>query len=376
MSTIFRSAVLAAMSLGFAAAPAVAQEASILSESTVIGQNFGYPTGTPGQDTGETGTTDFVAELAVFFKNHELLNLGDIEGETFFGVLAPVRFRHYASETVTVELGAVLGQNFGDEDSLDEINALIRVAFEPADNMHIIGGTLIPTHWTHDALYDDVQKFRDLTEQGLQWRVDRENWKQDTWINWRIREGEIDAEEFEVGNATQLRFFEDRFRLDGQLHWAHAGGQISLSPRVENNLAVMAGMSWGFAQDLDIDLIEDLRIGASAFYSSDDTKQTDQVNGDAWEVSAVMDLRPSEGTLVRIDASYFNGSDYLARRGDPLYTLEDYAQLGATGIWSLGENGRIEAGAVWQGTEDHSNYTAQVNLIWGTAFIADAIVRR
>ena len=122
--------------------------------------------------------------------------------------------------------------------------------------------------------------------------------------------------------------------------------------------------------------VEDLRIGAAAFYSSDDTKQTDQVNGDAWEVSAVMDLRPSDGTLVRIDASYFNGSDYLARRGDPLYTLEDYAQLGATGIWSLGENGRIEAGAVWQGTEDHSNYTAQVNLIWGTAFIADALVRR
>ena len=362
-------AVLGGLSL--MAGAASAQESSLINTSSVVGQNYGFPTGTPDQNVGATGTTDFVLELAVFMKNHELLNLGAIEGETFFGVLVPARFRFEPSDRTTIEVGAVFGQNFGDNDLLDEISPIIRLVHQPREDMFVIGGTLVQTHWIHTGLFDDVWKFREISEQGLQWRVDNDGWKQDLWVNWRIREGSVNAEEFEIGNATQLRFFDDRVRADVQFHWTHAGGQISTSPRVENNFVAMFGGSIGFAEDIGSDWIEDLRVGAAGFYSTDDTKQTNQVTGNGFEVFATLDIAAPGNGLYRFDARYFSGEDFLPRRGDPLYTLDDYGQLGATGVWSVGDNVQLEVGAVAQFTDDQLNYTAQINLVWGTAFIAN-----
>ena len=49
----------------------------------------------------------------------EALSEDGFDGETFLGFLLPVRLRLRPHELVTLELGAVLGQNFGDEDELD-----------------------------------------------------------------------------------------------------------------------------------------------------------------------------------------------------------------------------------------------------------------
>lgn len=378
---MFMSAKLKTLGVGLSfamvsAGLATAQEHSIIEDSTVIGENYGYTSGTPGQPEAPVGEFDVVLETAVFIKNLELIDLGALEGETFIGAIAPLRVRYRASERVTFEIGAVLAQNFGDEDSLEPIEPLIRIVAEPSDNMYVIAGTILPTHWSHQALFDDNNKFRDTTEQGFQFRVNNDIFKHDSWINWRVREGVFDAEEFEIGTASQLRLFEDALRLDLQGHWTHAGGQISLSPRVDNNFTLMAGGSYGTGQWYNFDIVEDARLGAHAFFSSDDTRFTDPEEGSGWEVDGEMILAPSETSKVRLHASYFGGSDYYSRRGDPLYNFDDYAQLGAAGLWRVGENVNLEVGGVAQQNDGTTNWTALINLTFGTAFTFDNIRAR
>lgn len=355
---------------------AFGQEYSIIPDSTVIGRNWGYPTGTPhprntANPTGETKLDhlDLVTEGVFFFKNLELSGFptsSGIDGETFIGFLAPLRLRYRAGEQVTLEAGAVLGQNFGDEDSLDIAEPLARLVYEPVENVFVIAGTILPTHPIHDALLDDVHVFRE-TEQGFQARVDLEHWKNDTWINWRIREDEMTAEEFEVGNATQLRWW--GLRGDGQILWYHVGGQQNNADRVENKVAGLAGGSIGLAgTDLvkEGGWLEDLRVGGAYLVSHDSTLADE--TGSGFEVYAHLDTRPRENLLLRGFASYFSGDDYAGSRGDPLYTLDDYSQVGATALWNLGEGFRAEATAVLQFTEDETNYTFGINLVWGRAF--------
>ena len=367
-STVVWLTVTAILASALTFSVARGDEFSITPDSTVIGQNYGYPSGTPIQGLPSPGQLDLVVETTVFAKNLELLGLDPIEGETFIGVLAPLRLRYRADDKVSIEMGALIGHNFGDDNQLDIADLIIRLIIEPFDDVFFVAGTLFPTHWIHDALYDDVQKFRTNTEQGFQLRVDWSPFKHDTWINWRIREGDIRPEEFAVGSASQLRLFDDILRLDVQVMIDHAGGQISLSSVVETNIALLGGASIGIRNPFGLTYIEEGRIGGAYFYSSDDPHDSPNLTGDGWEVRGNLDLSPIAGSLIRLHTSYFSGHDFLARRGDPLYSLDDYLQGGITALLGIGPNLRIEAGFVVQDSEGKTNYTFQVYVSWGTAF--------
>lgn len=354
----------------------LAQEHSIIGDSTVIGRNWGYPTGTPHPRNEENplgrtrvDTLDVAVETAFFFKNLELTGFEDsdgIDGETFFGFLAPVRLRYRAGERLTIEGGVVLGQNFGDEDSLDIVEPLVRLAYEPVEGVYIIAGTILPTHSIHDGLLDDVHVFRE-TEQGLQARVDWEHWKNDLWINWRVREDEFTAEEFEVGNATQVRF--DGLRGDAQLLWYHVGGQQNDDGRVENRIAGLLGGSVGLAGTKLVrppTWLEDVRVGARYLASHDDTLADE--TGSGVEVFVHIDTRPHEQVMLRGFLSHFEGDDFSPARGDPLYSFDDYSQAGVTALFSLHEGLRAETTFVLQHNEEELNYTFAINLVWGRSF--------
>lgn len=355
----------------------LAQEYSIIPDSTVIGRNYGYPTGTPTPDDADNplGRTpvhklDLVTEAAVFFKNLEITGFPEsdrIDGQTFFGFLSPLRLRYRAAEEVTIEAGAVLGHDFGDEDALDIAEPLVRLVYEPTPSVFLVGGTLLRTHWIHDALLNDVQAFRENAEQGLQARVDWKHWKQDTWINWRVREDAFTAEEFEVGNASQLRYA--GFRADGQMLWAHVGGQLNSADRVENNVIFAGGGSWGTnGTDLleDVKWIDDARFSGMYFFSRDNTRSDD--SGSGWELRFNIDTRPRENWLLTFFASYFQGDNFSNWRGDMLYRIDDYTQIGASSFWRLPGGLRAEAMAVLQQTDDRTNYSFAINLVWGKAW--------
>lgn len=201
----------------------IAGEFPIITDSTVIGQNFGFTSGTPETGRTKTGNLDFVFETTIFSKNLELFDLHPYEGLTYFGFLTPVRFRYRPHDQVTIEAGALLGYDFGDNNELSEVEPIIRMVYEPVQDTFFIAGTIMRTHAMHDAIYDDAIAFRENTEQGLQFRADLEKLKEDLWINWRLSETLIRSEKFDIGNVIQLRFGD--LWIDGQFLWRHIGGQ-------------------------------------------------------------------------------------------------------------------------------------------------------
>lgn len=369
-----RGALALALAGLLAAGPAAGHEYSLVEDSTVLGRNRGYPDGTPLQGLTEVGAIDLVIEGATFIENLEAL--GPVPGETFIGFLLPLRFRYRPSEPVVVELGAVIGQNFGDSDSLDEADPLFRIGYEPWRDVFLVAGTIFPTHWIHDAILDDVQKFRQVTEQGFQVRVDREPLQQDAWLNWRERETDFDPEKFEMGNATELRLLGERLWLEYHFLWDHVGGQINQAGTVDHNLSHLGGASWGFPRPFGGEVLEEIRLGGRAFFSTDDPTTGTQKNGSGWEAHAGLELRPWPRVHLRLHGSHFDGSRFLARRGDPRYALAEYDQAGFNARVDVGGGLRLEAGGVYQRTAGDANFSFLVSFVWGQAFAADFLVPR
>ena len=350
------------------AASVSAELYSHLADSTVVGRNYGYESGTPDQGHPSVGTVEFVPELAVFMENIEKIDT--VRGRTFVGFLAPARFRVRASEIVTVEVGAFLGHDFGDDSELDLAEPIVRLVAEPVDDVYLVAGTILPTHWIHDALLDDTHRLQGA-EQGFQIRVDRESWKSDTWVNWRINETSIRPEEFEIANAFQLRpygsFFEG-LHVDVQVFWSHVGGQQNDTNRVEHNLSLMGGGTWGWTRPLGMDWIEEIRAGAHYFHVLDDGRDRNDSVGRGWEAIVRLDTQPWEHVGLRYHASYFDGDEFVALRGDPLYQLGDYAQLGGTVIAELPGALRMEGGVVFQYGQGVFNGSFLINLVWGQPY--------
>ncbi len=348
--------------------PAHAADYSILSESTVIGRNYGLPGVGPGVPKTPVGEVDVLIETAWYFKNMELLGLDTINGETLYGVLVPMRFLYRQSSDLQIEIGAVLGQDFGDSDRLSTTDPLFRLSYEPTDDVFIIAGTILPTHWIHDAILDDTWKLRGPVEQGFQLRVDRRRFKTDTWINWRVKESQWDPEEFEIASSNQLRFFDEGLWLDLQAMWSHVGGQITLSERLENNLSYNAGASWGVDSIEAMGLLSGFRIGGHLLYTRVDGRNLDTETGHGWEVTGALDFDLPFDILGRIDASYFSGNDVRTFRGDSLYWLDNYTQFGGVLVFKPLTGIQIETGIAGQHTDSELNFSYWVNITWGGAF--------
>ncbi len=345
-------------------APAVfAQEYSSITGSTVLGRSFAVPF------DREAGELALVAEMGFFFKTLEIFNLPDLEGETFTGYRTPLRLRYQPRHDLALELGALLGHDFGLTDRLNQTAPIMRLVYQPTPGLYILGGTLVPTHWIHDAFLDDVQKLRSDVEQGFQLRADQSWLKNDTWLNWRVHEGPIEAEEFEIGMSNQFRLPGDILRLDSQFMWTHAGGQISSSGRIEQNLIFLAGLSVGTTRPLGLDFCEEIRAGWAYLYSRDENDHTPLVKGFGRAYSLHADFRILPHFVMRGFAEKFYGDDFQATLGDPLYRLDKYDQLGTNLLFNVGgDHLFIEAGFVNQWTDDVSNLTYQLSMVWGEAF--------
>jgi len=344
---------------------ALAGEYPIMSDSTIIGQNYGYPQATP--ETTGVRDLDLVVETTFFLKNLEIVDL-PIDGETFIGYVAPVRLRYRAHEDITVEAGVVLGKHFGDDEDIDEVEPLFRIVYEPMQAMFIIGGTLINTHPMHDALYNDVNSLQEVAEQGFQLRVDKNRLKEDMWINWRIRETSTRAERFVFANSTQIRY--NNLHLDGQLYWAHTGGQKNTDDRLENNITLLAGGSYGFSPGFLNEALhlKEIRMGGYYLYNYDYARNIKESNGEGFEGRITTEMMRGKNTLITLFGSYFIGDNLLARDGDPLYSMDRYAQLGTNILFYLPAGLRIEVGLVGQFVEDKFVHTEQIYLTWGRAF--------
>ena len=349
----------------------IAGEFSISDFSSVIGRNTGYPSGTTANGMTKTGNVDLVMETTIYAKNLELVHVG-IDGETFIGSLTPLRLRYRPHEQLTLEAGALLGYDFGDGSDYDEIEPILRLVYQPGANRYVVAGTIIRTHSIHDALYNDAAAFTENTEQGFQFRADYDNFKQDFWINWRIREEENVSERFDTASVTQLRI--GNFLIDAQLLLRHAGGQKNNEDKVEYNTAYLFGGSYGFLQGVTIPVLkvlEEVRIGANFIGSSDDPDDQSSLSasdGNGIEGTIVFRTKPEKDMIVNIFGSYFNGNDLIARAGDPIYAKDEYTRIGTNIVLNLPAGLKFELGVVGQFIDGTFAHTEQMYFSWGKGF--------
>ncbi len=353
------------------AAPSFSGEFSMTDDSTVIGRNYGYPSGTPEAGHTETGSLDFVAETTIYAKNLELIDVG-IDGLTYIGFFSPLRLRYRAHEMITLEGGAMVGYDFGDGKNVDEVEPILRLVYEPVENAFIIAGTIIRTHAMHDAIFDDAASFNENSEQGLQFRADFENFKQDLWVNWRLKETSARSERFDSGTVTQFRLGD--LRLNAQLLFRHTGGQKNDEDKVEHNVAYIAGGSYGFAHNESIPflyLIEEIRIGAHYIGNHEvpgDKSALDNTDGSGFEGNIDIDMKPSADLKLKVFMSYFKADELVARAGDPLYSRDEYFQFGTNALFKLPAGLRIELGVTGQFIHGRFAHTEQLYFSWGRGF--------
>jgi hypothetical protein len=348
-----------------------AGEYSISDFSSVIGRNTGYPSGTTASGMTKTGNLDLVLETTIYAKNLELVGV-EIEGETFIGSITPLRLRYRPHEQLTFEAGALLAYDFGDGSEFDEIEPILRIVYQPHAHTYAVAGTIIRTHSIHDAIYNDAAAFNENAEQGFQFRADYDNFKQDFWINWRIKEEETVSERFDTASVTQLLIGD--FLIDAQLLLRHTGGQKNNEDKVEFNTAFLFGGSYGFLKGATVPvlkILEEVRIGAHFIGSSDDPDDQSGLpasDGNGIEGTIVFKTKPSKDANVHIFGSYFNGNDLIARAGDPIYAKDEYVQIGTNLVLNLAGGLIFELGAVGQFIDGTFTHTEQMYFSWGKGF--------
>lgn len=352
----------------------LADEFSILRNSTVLGRNYGLPpvirldreilVNRACFRQLQPGDLSLITEVDFIAKNLELTGSPNIDGETFFGVVAPLRLSYLASDQVQIEVGGYFGRNYGDDDSLDISEPLARLIYEPRDSMYGIVGSLIQTHWIHDGLRDDVFTFRDNQETGLQFRADRPRWKADYWIDWRVRETDQRSEQFDGALANQFRI--GQLWLDGQFFWSHTGGQLNAMNQVINSSTVMLGASYGWGPQSEYG--NPLRIGVSYLGSEFEERGMPTTTGTGIEYWVFSDISFCRDQTLRLFGKHFEGSNFYAQRGDPLYRFDQYSQVGFDWVKTVEGGLDLEFGFVGQFADDTFMNTFQINLAWQYGF--------
>jgi hypothetical protein len=109
-------------------------------------------------------------------------------------------------------------------------------------------------------------------------------------------------------------------------------------------------------------------LGGRFFYSIKSGRGIERETGLGWETSLVLTTPVGRTTQGRIHASYYAGSKFLGERGDPLYYLGRYIQLGGSLLFSPLPGLGIETGILGQWTDAELNFTYVVNFVWGEAF--------
>ncbi len=79
-------------------------------------------------------------------------------------------------------------------------------------------------------------------------------------------------------------------------------------------------------------------------------------------------MHPTPQSLLRLYGSAYQGHDFVAWLGDPLYSRDSYAQLGFDLVMWLRGNFRMEWGFENQWVDGRWMNTYQVNFVWGEAF--------
>lgn len=202
---------------------------------------------------GQTYTAG--SDLYFFGDNTEFANPFRT-GETTFGVSGRVFLDIALNEAVTVRGGAFGLGRFGAGEAFEHGEPVValhvsrgvsRFVFGSLDTVatrHDVGGPDEETlHGLLPPLQEETLSFTRGQEMGLQWLVTAQRVTHDAWINWQRLNSETQRERFDAGYRGQAGIG-DQWRVHGQWHVVHEGGQRFNSGPVSDSQAGSAGLEW------------------------------------------------------------------------------------------------------------------------------------
>ena len=295
----------------------------VLAASPARAQQPGYSVvATPwmGADAAAPGTTRVHA--LTYLRNTEYFNPVE-EGQTWFGTQLAVQRAWAVSPQVTFRAGAWMNHTYG---GTTRLLPLVQMRYETAPSVSAarwqwLAGTLdgAASHGLLEPLYDASRALEDPLEYGLQSTKRNGRWRSDQWISWQkaIVYAEPAFERIWAGTTQHLDVWnrgEQRISLLAQALWSHAGGQIDASP-----VGTPEGNRFNGALGLSATggLVE--AQAARLFYADPLARFSPIEQGGGWLLHVHAQPRLNAHHRLRLGATYWNASDFVAPGGGYLF---------------------------------------------------------
>jgi hypothetical protein len=216
-----------------------------------------------------------------------------------------------------IQLGVLAQKGYGDEEGFGVTEPWIQLLWQPARRYTVILGNLDIPHYYFPALFFPANYVLDKPfETGAQLLHRRENWYDDLFINYRLKDTPEHQEKFDLGfvHRNQWKFL----RLNYQSHWTHQGGTLFSHPvdtindvaqAVGGGVHYQPGRSWILGAGYHY-LHSHRRVDAA----DPALRQEHNGNGNLYEAY----LRWSR---LKLTYQYWRGKDFEHESGDAWFTL-------------------------------------------------------
>jgi len=205
----------------------------------------------------ETAFLILEIDNANFVKNNEYFN-EFADGYTLFGYFITPKIIVQPIDNLEIGIGFFYNNYFGSEEE-NKIEPLLRVEYNPNNNLQIIFGQLDATinHSLPETIMNYESYLTNHIEKGLQILFNNSYISSDLWINWKkhIFRNSNYPEEFIVGNSTSINLIRREinkksnsekllnFKIGGI--FSHIGGQIdTCDVQVESIINALSGFEF------------------------------------------------------------------------------------------------------------------------------------
>jgi hypothetical protein len=285
------------------------------------------------------------ADLYFYGDNTEFANPFR-SGDTTLGTSGRIFLDAILNDTVTIRIGGFGLGRFGAHDALEHAEPVIALrvsrgssrllfgSLETVDARHDVAGPDEETpHRLLPPLQQETLAFTRGQEMGLQWIVDADHVEHDTWINWQRLNTATHRERFDAGYRSSVAL-STVWRLHGQWHVVHEGGQRFNSGPVSDSHAAAIGLQWA-------DRVRAARLSVDAHVMgtryTPDREEPDLIEGGVGIFARAVLARDP----WRVHLIVWRSRDTLKAEGDPNYLAErrdgtidrkvrDYAEWGLT----------------------------------------------
>lgn len=269
----------------------------------------------------------------------------EVNGFTAIGDFTSLQLRYAVSSTVSLYGGAFFAIPFGGADTIRQIRPVLTLNYQPVEGVNILAGTIQPRHPFHDAVFDDLRYFVRPVEQGLQFLVNQKYYQQDLFFNWYQENTYRSNERFDIGYAGKVKL--GPVRLNAQLHWDHAGGEIPFPDyrtiSAQNNLVWAGGPEVALASPLGHDgLIREIGAAFTLLGDRDEPNERTPAltsKGHAHEIRGWINAGG-----FRLSAARWKSSNFVTSTGDIFYGVEKMTEVNFVKFFDLNQFAAIEVG--------------------------------